>query len=261
MFLYCLFWLLGAGSALTVLLTRPSLSWWWLLPMTVGFAAALSLFYVLVLMAVSLFLPREEGRPHSRICRFIVLHTVAWFLVILGYRIDAEGLDRLPTDRPFLLVGNHRSNLDPMVEMVALRRFALAFISKPENFRIPIVGPFIHAASYLALDRDNPRNAVTTIHRAAEYIRERGLSIGIYPEGTRSKTGELLEFHHGSFKIAKLAACPIAVMTVEYGKRRFGFIRVRLRVPAVLDETYVAENRTNAISDRVREIIEEALAG
>lgn len=258
MLFYFLFLLLGAAAAVGITVAAQ-LSWWWLLPLAIGLAAAIAAAYMLTLLFITLFLPRKEGGRHSPTCRFIVVHTVAWVLFFLGYRLDAEGLEKLPTDRTFLLVGNHRSNLDPMVEMVALRRWKLAFVSKPENFKIPVAGPFIRSCSYLSIDRDDPRKAVSTIHRAADYIREGRCSMGIYPEGTRSHTGELLPFHHGSFKIAKLADCPIAVMTVRYGKRHGLRRRVELRVPEVLDVEYVRANRTNAISDRVRETVERQL--
>ena len=83
--------------------------------------------------------------------------------------------------------------------------------------------------------------------------------MAIYPEGTRNKSGVgLLPFHAGSFKIAKLAKCPVVVMTLRYEKR--GLLRhATLDILEVMSETYVAENNTAAMSDRARTLMEENL--
>lgn len=257
-----IFWLLSA--ALTVLSygVHPSLSPWWAAPLVVGWYLAVGALYILLLLVVSLFLPKEEEPRHREWCRRIVVLTATWVLTLLHFRIRVEGAEKLPAKSPYLLVCNHRSNFDPLVTLAALRKQKLVFVSKPENFRLPIVGPLIRCASFLAIDRDNARHAAVTIHRAAEHITACGFSVGIYPEGTRSKTGQLLEFRAGAFKIAKLASCPIAVMTIQdHGRRWFlSPRRVTLTVLDVLTDDYVRDNRTAAISDNVRQQMETALS-
>ncbi len=248
--------LAAVGTAVLYVLC-PALSFWWVLPLFVGMYAALAVSYLLILLVISLFLPSQEGQPHKEWARRTIVHTVIWVLGLLRMRIEVKGTELLPSDRPFLLVGNHLSVFDPLVTIAALREHRLAFVSKPENMKLILVGQYIRSASFISIDRDNPRNAVTTIHQAADFITERELCMGIYPEGTRSKTGELLEFRHGSFKIAKLAKCPVAVLSLRYGKRRWplGAKPIYLHVVSVFDEAYVDENRTNTISDRARELI------
>ena len=255
-------WMLSAAAAVLLCALCPALSFWWLVPLAVGAYLALCLVYVLALVIISLLLPKAEPQSHKEWCRHIIIGSVQWMLTLVGFSIRVTGAEKLPTDRPFLLVSNHRSNYDPMITMVALRRWRLAFISKPENFRIPIAGPFIRCASYLPIDREHARNAVVTIHRAAEYITDRGLCMGIYPEGTRSKTGELLPFHNGSFKIAKLAGCPIAVLTIQDHGRRWALAprRVELHVLAVLDEETVKAASTGALSEQAEALIREDLS-
>ena len=127
--------------------------------------------------------------------------------------------------------------------------------------KIPVIGSVLERLCFLAIDRENARNAVTTIKRSAELIKDVGLSVGIYPEGTRSKDGNLLPFHAGSFKIAKLAGCPVAVVTIRYEKS--GLLpwnkRVYLQVVDVMDEAFVAENNTAAMSERAEAAIREDL--
>lgn len=97
-------------------------------------------------------------------------------------------MEKLPKNERFLLVCNHRSKFDPILTWYVLRDYNLAFISKPENFR---------RCCFMAIDRENPRNALKTIHQAAELIKQNEVSVAVYPEGTRSKTCELLPFHNG----------------------------------------------------------------
>ena len=80
--------------------------------------------------------------------------------------------------------------------------------------------------------------------------------MGIYPEGTRSKSGVLLPFHAGSFKIAALADCPVAVAALQMEKGLLGLPRrVDIAVVDVMDESFVRENKTDALANRAREAI------
>ncbi len=99
--------------------------------------------------------------------------------------------------------------------MVLLAKYDLTFVSKPSNLQIPFIGDIAYAAGYLPIDRENDRKALKTILTAADYIKRDYCSMGIYPEGTRSKTGEMLPFHNGLFNMAKEADVPVVVMTLH----------------------------------------------
>lgn len=255
--------LCGVTVAVSALLfvAVPGLSLWWL-PLTLigGYALLIVLMLTLTYLwscCMRKAMPSRTRRAFYRLTSLLA----EWVVLLCGTRVLAKGLDRLPTGCPFLLVGNHLSNLDPLVAMAALRGFETAFVSKPENFKIPLIGLIMRNAAFLPIDRENPRNAVTTIKAATHHIAARGLCMGIYPEGTRNKSGEgLLPFHNGSFKIATAAKCPVAVLTVRYEKGAFPYRRIaRVRVVEVLGADYVTANRTDAISERARAIIEEDL--
>ena len=126
-----------------------------------------------------------------------------------------------------------------MVQWWVLRRWPLAFVSKPSNMRKFVIGPFVRRCCFLPIDRENARNALTTINAAANLIRAHECSFAIYPEGTRSKSGELLPWHAGSLKIAQKANVPIVVGTVE------GTERIARNVPWRRSHVYV----------RIREVI------
>ncbi len=255
MLIYIILCLLALGASVGLCAAVSTLSWWWLLPLFIG---AYILLAVLTLTAAWLFAIATKHSAPSRARRLFyryVSHITAWLSLLCGVRVRSEGVDKLPTDTPFLLVGNHLSNLDPLVTIAALRSWELPFVSKPENFKIPFAGAIMKQAAFLAIDRENPRNAVTTIKQAAANITERRLNMGIYPEGTRNKSGiGLLPFHNGSLKIATAAKCPIAVVTIQYKNRV-----AHVKVVEVLDAAYVAANRTDAISERVHSLIAQDL--
>ena len=261
MLLTLLFSLLGGvATALTYLGCR-CLSLWWLLPLWVGYAVALSLVFLLgVILMIRLF-PLGDPSPRRRqFSHGVVDLILPWLLLILGMRVTATGTDTLPTI-PFLLVGNHRSAFDPLCTITALPGRNMVFVAKPSVLNIPVIGQVLRRLSFLSIDRENARNAVTTIKQAAHLVADVGLSVGIYPEGTRSKTEEMLPFHAGSFKIAKLAECPVAVVSIRYEKSRIlpWGKRVHIHVVEVLDADAVAQHSTGEMAEMAKEAIEKDL--
>ena len=172
-------------------------------------------------------------------------------------------MEKLPKGR-FLMVGNHRSMFDPVVSFYVFRNHYLGFISKPSNFKIPFYGRIVRRCCFIPIDRENPRNALKTINRASEIIGSDTASMAVYPEGTRSKTGELLEFHNGVFKIAQKAGVPIVVVALRgtenisknYIRRRTDIYHDIVDVIPVED---VQKMKTDEIGDRVKTILLEKL--
>ena len=143
---------------------------------------------------------------------------VLWYryMMIAGrLKVHVTGYEKVPFERRFLLVSNHCSKFDNFVQCAVLRKTQMAYISKPENFKIPIGGRFMKRGLYLAMPRGNTREEFKTVMKAIEYLKEDKVSIGIFPEGTRSKDGLLHEFKPGAFKIAEKAACPIVVCSMK----------------------------------------------
>jgi len=238
---------------------HSDLSFWWGLPIWLGYFVGISLLFIVLAIVIILLLPKRDPSPRRRDgCHHLVSQILSFVLLILGYRVHTEGLSCLPR-RSYLLVCNHRSAFDPLCTIAALEHDALVFVAKPGVFKIPVIGAVMRRLCFLPIDRENARNAVTTIKRAAELIRNVGLSMGIYPEGTRSKDGRLLPFHAGSFKIAKLADCPVVVATIRYEKVFLWFKRVHLHTVDVMSEEIVKENNTSALAERAEQAIREDL--
>lgn len=226
---------------------------------------AFSALYVLSAAVVSLFIdtswPRKKQNP---LCRGYVAGGGELCCFYLGVRVHVSGKDKLPHGERFLLVANHRSFLDPLAIFHALKDYNLAFISKPSNMKIPVLGPLAYGACFLPINRENDREALKTILCAADYLKRDLCSVCIYPEGTRSKTRELLPFHHGSFKIAQRAHVPLVIAAVSgtdtvkknvLRRRTDVYIDILEVIPA--DE--VRAETTAALSDHARETIAAAL--
>ena len=126
---------------------------------------------------------KKEYKKDSKFYRF-VLYSMTGLVLFLGrIKVVKKGVD-LPEGR-FLIVGNHRSNFDPIVTWYKFRKKNIAYISKPQNLKVPFYGAIVRRCCFLPIDRQSARNAVTTIEKAAELLKNDAVSIGVYPEGTR----------------------------------------------------------------------------
>lgn len=144
-------------------------------------------------------------------------HVIARFwansiLAVSGIRVTVHGLDNLITDRPVIYMVNHQSNFDIPV---LLGRLPVQFrwLAKAELFRIPILGRGMKGSGYISIDRSNLRSAMQSLTRAAETIRN-GTAVLIFPEGTRSRDGNLQPFKKGGFVLTVDAGVPVIPMVI-----------------------------------------------
>lgn len=140
------------------------------------------------------------------------LAIVQWvFKVILfisGAQVTIKGYENLIKDKPVLYVGNHRGFFDIIISYSMMPALT-GYIAKIEIKKIPILYHWMYFVNCLFLDRNNIKAGLKTILEGIEKIKS-GISIFIFPEGTRSKKdGEMLPFKEGSLKIASKTGCPI----------------------------------------------------
>ena len=249
------------GSILLVFGTQ--IHWLWLLPIGLGMYVALNALFFLGLWFSTIFLPKKDPIDKPRNFYGIIQFVCDWAMTALRIKIRFNGMEKLPNE-PFVLVSNHVSNFDPVVVLAKVKGRKIAFISKPSNFKIPVTGTYTHNAGFLAIDRENAMKAMRTIKRAAELVVSEQMIMGIYPEGTRSKTGELLEFKEGAFLLAKRAKAPVVVMTTkgtnEIAKRMIlRPTKVDLNVIEIIDAETVQNMKLSDLSAHVRESIANAL--
>lgn len=214
----------------------------------------------------SLFIdPKKEYEKNSPFFRKI-LYWYTWLgLKLCRVKVRTEGMENVPQNSRFVLVGNHRSNWDPLIVWYVFRKYDVAFLSKESNFKVPVFGRWVRKCCFMKIDRENPKNALKTVEKASELMKKDEVSIGVYPEGTRNKENkELLPFHNSVFKIAQKADAPIVVIAMDGAeeiRKRTPWKRtnVSLRVCDVIAAEDVAAMRTAEIGKRVRDKITEAL--
>ena len=222
----------------------------------VGLNLLFAVFWAVVSFTVDDTKPLERARP---ICIHGCGAIAGWLCSWARVRVELGGTELLPEGR-FLLVCNHLSMFDPIVTEYALRGYELAFISKAANFKIPFYARLSYGAGFLPINRENDREALKTILFAADYLKKDFCSMVVYPEGTRSKTGELGPFHAGSFKIAQRANVPVVVASVRGTPlvgRNFPFrsTRVRLQILGCIPAGQVKAMNTQELSALCREQI------
>jgi 1-acyl-sn-glycerol-3-phosphate acyltransferase len=150
----------------------------------------------------------------------IILYRAAVYGVFLGFflsgvRYRVEGDGALLLDRAAVYCVNHSSNVEPPVLFVALRRLFphLQVIYKKELRRIPILPRCWDIGGFVPIDRKDRIQSDRAIEQAAENVRA-GKSFLVFPEGTRSRTGELLPFKKGAFILAIKAQAPIVPIAI-----------------------------------------------
>lgn len=134
------------------------------------------------------------------------------FFIILGQTPTVSGLEHLDFDRPYVFVANHESHMDTQSIYMNYPRY-LHFMAKKELKYVPVVGWVISSLGMLFVDRSNSEKAKVSLQKAAEMIRS-GKNIISFPEGTRSKDGEVGRFKKGLFTIAQQAGVDVVPVAV-----------------------------------------------
>jgi 1-acyl-sn-glycerol-3-phosphate acyltransferase len=158
------------------------------------------------------------GKVSKRTSDYQCLRIVQWafrvILAIAGVEVTVIGEENVP-DEPVLFIGNHRSYFDILITYSRCKRLT-GYVAKKEMLEIPLLRTWMARLYCLFLDRENVKEGLKTILQAIDYVKQ-GISICIFPEGTRN-TGEelsLLPFHQGSFKIADKTGCAIVPMSMN----------------------------------------------
>ncbi|MCI5606305.1 MAG: 1-acyl-sn-glycerol-3-phosphate acyltransferase [Treponema sp.] len=232
------------------------------------FICAIVMYFALIwiyLLAASLFVSmKKEYKKPSRFWYKNYILAIKTICLQCKVHIHADGLEKLPENTHFMFVSNHRSNFDNIVQGVVLKKEHIAFVSKPENFKIPLARKYIWRNMFLPIERNNVRESAKTIIKAVNYLKDDYFSIGIFPEGTRSKDCTLLPFKPGCFKIAEKSGHPIVVCAIkgtENIHKNFPWKKtdVYCSIVEVISPEQIKTMNTIEISDRVRNLINAKL--
>lgn len=208
----------------------------------------------LVIVAALFRRPHERQGIYERAPR-------AWARLLLraaGVTVSVEGIEHLSQTEAQVVVANHQSWFDILALFLVLP-VELRFVAKKELFAVPFFGWTLRALGHVRLDRSNLKKAIEAYEVASRYIRQQRLSVLVFPEGTRSRTGALQPFKTGPFVLAIQSGAPIVPVYVAgtFGILPKGSIRVRPSAvhvsvgPPVPTAGLTLESR-EALRDRVR---------
>jgi 1-acyl-sn-glycerol-3-phosphate acyltransferase len=185
---------------------------------------------------------------------------LSWIFHACGIRVVAEGLEHIDRTQPYVIMSNHQSVLD-VGALVLTLPVSWRFVAKRELTYVPFFGWALGLSDQVVIDRGNRTRSMQSLARAAERIRG-GINVIIFPEGTRSETGELGEFKSGGFHLAIQAQVPILPATVSGSfelipKRSLrihsGTIRVVYGTP--IPTTGFTSDQRSELKERVRAAI------
>ncbi len=152
------------------------------------------------LFLIEWLLGKISMNARHRSSRFIVASAFRMCMLIAGVKVEVTGKENIP-EGACLFVANHNGFFDILVSYVVTKK-VMGFISKKEIKKVPLLNIWMYYVNCLFIDRENIREGLKTILKAAECIKS-GISIFVFPEGTRSKTGKMAPFKEGSMKMAE----------------------------------------------------------
>ena len=183
-----------------------------------------------------------------------------WFA---GTQITYLGEDRVPKNEAVLYIGNHRSYFDILMTYVRVPR-PTGYIAKKEMLRYPLLVNWMKNLHCLFLDRKDLKQGMKTIVTAIEKVKS-GISICIFPEGTRSKGGPMIDFKPGSMKLATKPKVPIIPVSIEGSYKIFeergiispGTVKVMFH-PAISTDDLPKDSEKH-LNDKVHDIIKSGV--
>jgi 1-acyl-sn-glycerol-3-phosphate acyltransferase len=200
--------------------------------------------------------------------RLVILHLWScfwgswyiWFNPL--WQVRVKGRRKIPWKRPCVLVSNHQSMLDILVLYHLFVPYK--WISKKENFRIPIIGWLMRLNGYLEIDRGKKDSTLRLMQHTGEMIR-RGNSVMMFPEGTRYPGGSLGPFRDGAFRMALDNQADIIPIVLEGTARALpkkgavltGFTRIRVRVLEAVPYESFAGKPIRELMNEVRDLMAE----
>lgn len=193
--------------------------------LVIGFLI-LSIPILIVEWILQKFQPKLADISSLRIVQFMF----KLILLVSGTKVTVIGEERIPKDTPVLYIGNHRSYFDIVITYARCPGLT-GYVAKDSMLKIPLLSTWMKRLYCLFLNRTDIKEGLKTILKGIEQINS-GISMCIFPEGTRSKNAdetELLPFKEGSLKMAEKTGCPIVTMslnhTADIFENHFPFIR------------------------------------
>jgi 1-acyl-sn-glycerol-3-phosphate acyltransferase len=193
----------------------------------------------------------------------------AWarsIMIVGGIQVTVYGIENIPKGGPCIFMANHASQAD-IPALLAFLKVQFRWLAKAELFKIPILGRGMQGCGYISIDRSDRKSAFESLKKAAGTIRN-GVSVMIFPEGTRSEDGRIREFKKGGFILALDAGVPIVPVVIHgtadilpKGSLRIHSLPVMLEIMEPIDVSAYSRKSKDDLIVRVRTVIEEHYYG
>ena len=206
-------------------LAFPTLEVYYQILISIGFSIASLLALIILFFIVLFFLTiweplKKERTKQSKYYRKVLLFYNYFLFDLFNMKIEYSGLEKLKRGEKYMVISNHRSNLDSLLIDTYLREFGLVFVAKKSLFKIPFVRRIIHGCNYIYLDRGDIKQECRAIKKGINILNDSNdpCSVGVFPEGTRTinKDYTLGEFKPGCFNLAKKTKCKIVLSCTRY---------------------------------------------
>ena len=206
-------------------LAFPTLEVYYQILISIGFSIASLLALIILFFVVLFFLTiweplKKERTKQSKYYRKVLLFYNYFLFDLFNMKIEYSGLEKLKRGEKYMVISNHRSNLDSLLIDTYLKEFGLVFVAKKSLFKIPFVRRIIHGCNYIYLDRGDIKQECRAIKKGINILNDLNdpCSVGVFPEGTRTinKDYTLGEFKPGCFNLAKKTKCKIVLSCTRY---------------------------------------------
>jgi len=151
-------------------------------------------------------------RDRTVIHWFLMYESLFLSFLIPIWTIHIEGREKAMKGTTYVIISNHQSLLD--ILLMNCLRFKFKWISKIENFNVPVIGWYLKMAEYIVVDRGNEESKLEMLEKSFNCLKK-GISIMIFPEGTRSLNNEIGFFKRGAFQLALQANVPILPVLID----------------------------------------------
>ena len=202
--------------------------------------------------------------PSGRWPSFFQALWAHWLLRTNGIHMHLKGTENLKKDQPYILVSNHASILD-IPAIISAAPFPVRFLAKKSLLWYPIFGWFLYLSGHILIERESARSALRSLKKAS-FLLKNGISIIVFPEGTRSPDGVVKEFKRGAFLLAqhsKFPVIPVSIAgTYEMLPRQGWWFRpgtIHMRMGEPIPTRNLSHQELRDLMRKVRETIIENL--
>ena len=204
---------------------------------------------------------RAQKLAHS-VSSFFYLILCWWIMIALGARVHIDGKENIPPKGESVIYSpNHNSMIDIPFFYCSLGRFP-SMMAKKELFKVPLLHGLLISLKCIRIDRKSARSIVDSVRQGCQWVDE-GHSLVVFPEGTRSKTGEVGTFKNGAFKIAERTKCRVVPVVIKNDRllvesaHRLGFINVYIKFLPPIETKSLTIEEEKSMSALVESMVKE----